>query len=72
MDNIDLDYARKKNIPPVKNVESKSISNSVAVHTICLILALTQNIKLHINDAIKGKWLRHINLFFQKIHQLGL
>ncbi len=62
MDNIDLDYARKKDIV-VKNVQSESIADAVAVHAICLILALTQNIKLHINDAIKGKWLRHINLF---------
>ena len=62
LDNIDLDYAKKKNII-VKNVVSKSIGEAVAVHSISLILALTQNLKLHILDSKNGRWLRHLNLF---------
>ncbi|MDC3174452.1 NAD(P)-binding domain-containing protein, partial [Candidatus Pelagibacter sp.] len=47
----------------VKNVVCKSIAHAVSVHTVSLILALTQNLKLHIDDSKSGKWLRHLNLF---------
>ena len=61
LDNIDLSYAKKKGII-VKNIKAKSLSYAVAIHTISLILAITQNLKIHFNDAKKGIWLRHLNL----------
>lgn len=62
MDNIDIEYAKKKKII-VKNVVAESISQAVSIHCIGLILALTQNLKHHIDDSKSGKWLRHLNLF---------
>ena len=65
VDNIDLEYAKKRRII-VKNVVAKSISQAVAIQCIGLILALTQNLKLHIDDSKSGKWVRHLNLFPKK------
>jgi D-3-phosphoglycerate dehydrogenase len=61
LDNIDVPYAKKKGII-VKNIKAKSISDAVSIHTISLILAVTQNLKLHFANAKKGIWLRHLNL----------
>ena len=59
---LTLNTQKKKKII-VKNVVAKSISQAVSIHSIGLILALTQNLKRHIDDSKSGKWLRHLNLF---------
>lgn len=60
LDNIDLVYAKKKGIS-VHNVIAKSVPNAVAVHATSLILAITQNLKNHIDDSKKNIWRRHLN-----------
>ena len=61
LDNIDIISAKKMGIK-VFNVKAKSVPKSVAIHTISLILSITQNIKKHIDDSRRGKWIRHLNM----------
>ena len=61
LDNIDIITAKKMGIK-VFNIKAKSVPKSVAIHTISLILSITQNLKRHIEDSSRGKWIRHLNM----------
>ena len=56
LDNIAVDYARKKGIKVVNAPESLSIA--VAEHTILLILALSRHLFMACKTLKEGKWLK--------------
>ncbi|MDO5045595.1 D-2-hydroxyacid dehydrogenase [Campylobacter sp.] len=56
MNNVDLDYAKVKNIA-VKNVAGYS-TNSVVQHTFACLLALVNRIKFYDDYVQSGKWIK--------------
>ncbi|QKF92997.1 D-2-hydroxyacid dehydrogenase [Campylobacter sp. CCUG 57310] len=56
MNNVDLDYAKAKNIA-VKNVAGYS-TNSVAQHTFACLLALVNRIKFYDDYVQSGEWVK--------------
>ncbi len=54
LDNVDLDYAKKKGIEVVNSPEA--LVEAVSEHTILLMLALSRNLVEAVNSTLSGKW----------------
>jgi D-3-phosphoglycerate dehydrogenase len=58
LDNVDVEYARKKGIEVVNSPEA--LVEAVSEHTILLMLSLCRNIVKASNSTISGKWEKEI------------